>query len=83
MLYKTKHEKILQSYLKDLIVIKFIFLRNHLGDWPSGAVAKFVCSALAAQGVLVLILGVDLHTTHQAMLWQHLTYKIEEDWHRC
>ena len=21
------------------------------------------------------------HTAHQAMLWQHPTYEIEEDWH--
>ena len=46
-------------------------------------VAKFVHSALAAQGSLVQILGADLHTAHQAMLWWHPTYKIEEDWHRC
>ena len=23
--------------------------------------------------------GADLHTTYQAMLWQHPTYKVEED----
>ena len=27
--------------------------------------------------------GADLHTTHQAMLWQHPIYKIEEDWPGC
>ena len=47
--------------------------------WPGGVVVKFVCSALAAQGSRVQIPGVDLHTTHQAMLWQHPTYKREED----
>ena len=40
---------------------------------------KFACSALAAQGLWVLILGSDLHIAHQAMLWQHPTYKVEED----
>ena len=28
---------------------------------------EFVCSALAAQGLQVCILGMDLHTAHQAM----------------
>ena len=37
---------------------------------PGGVVVKFVSSALAAQGLLVWIPGVDLHTAHQAMLWQ-------------
>ena len=39
-----------------------------LALWP---VVEFLCSALAVQGSLVQILGVDLHTTHQAMLWRH------------
>ena len=30
-------------------------------------------SASAARGLLVWILGVDLHTAHQAMLWRRLT----------
>ena len=46
---------------------------------PCGIVVKFMHSALAAQGSWVQILGVDLSTTHQAMLWQRTTYKIEED----
>ena len=48
-----------------------------------GAGVKFVCSASVAQGSLVRILGVDLYTAHQAMLWWCPTYKIEEDWQRC
>ena len=48
-----------------------------------GVVVKFVCSALAAQSLLVPILGADLHITHHTMLSQHPAYKIEEDWHRC
>ena len=35
-----------------------------------GAVVKFACSASAAWGSLVQILGVELRTTRQAMLWQ-------------
>ena len=49
---------------------------------PGGMVAKFLRSALGAQGLWVQTLGADLHTALQAMLW-HPTYKIEEDWHRC
>ena len=43
---------------------------------PCGVVVKFMHSALVAQGLGVQIPGEDLHTAHQAMLWQHLTYKI-------
>ena len=35
-----------------------------------GTVVKYARSALAARGLLVWILGADLHTTCQAMLWQ-------------
>ena len=44
--------------------------KEHSGGWPGGIVVKFMHSALAAQGLLVRILGADLHTAHQAMLWQ-------------
>ena len=57
--------------------------KSGAGNQPSGIVIKFAHSALVAQGSWVQILGVELHTTHQAMLWQHPTYKIEEDWHKC
>ena len=50
---------------------------------PSGIVVNFVHTASAAQGSQVRIPGTDLHTVHQAMLWWHPMYKIEEDWHRC
>ena len=49
--------------------------------WPGGTVVKFACPASVAWGSRVQIQGADLHTAHQAMLWQHPTYKIEEDWH--
>ena len=40
---------------------------------------KFVHSTSLAQGSQVWILGVNLHTAHQAMMWWHHTYKTEED----
>ena len=49
---------------------------------PSGIVVKFTRSTSVAQDLQVRILGTDLHTTHQAMLWWHPTYKIEENCHR-
>ena len=54
--------------------------RSRSWGQPGGVVVKSVCSFLAAQGLRVLILGADLCTTHQAMLWLYPTYKIEEDW---
>ena len=47
--------------------------------WPCGRVVKFMRSTLAAQGLLVQILGMDLHMAHQAMLWQHPTQKSQND----
>ena len=58
-------------------------LKSTMGGWPSSVVVRFVCSTLAAQGSCVQILGMDLHTVCQAMLWEHPTYKIEGNWHRC
>ena len=42
---------------------------------------NFVLSTSAAQDLWIQILGADLHAAHQALLWQHPTYKIEEDRH--
>ena len=50
-----------------------------IGGRASDAVVKFVNSASAAQGLQIWIPGTDLHTPHQAMLWQHPTYKTEEE----
>ena len=50
-----------------------------MGGQPSGVAVEFTCSTLAAWDAQVQIPGTDLHTIQQAMLWQHLTYKIEED----
>ena len=38
--------------------------------WPNGIMVNSTCSASAARGTLVQILGVGLHAAHQAMLWQ-------------
>ena len=50
--------------------------------WPGGIVVKCAHPASVAQGSWVQILGADLHIAHQAMLWQHPTYKIEKNGHR-
>ena len=51
-------------------------IKNYLSRGrPGGVVVKFTHSTLAAQGLLIQILGVDLHTAHQAMLWWRPTYK--------
>ena len=47
--------------------------------WSGGVVVKFAQSALAAWGSPVWILDMDLHTTHQAMLWSHPTQKNQKD----
>ena len=54
--------------------------KKYIRGQPIGVEAKFTCSASAAWGSQVWILGADLHTAHQAMLWWHPTYVIEEDW---
>ena len=57
-------------------VIK-IFLVAILRKWnvrpASGILVKLRHSALVARGLLVQILGADLYTNHQAMLWRHPT----------
>ena len=49
--------------------------KNILRGPPGGVVVEFTGSTLVAQGSQVQILGMDLHIAHQAMLWQHPTYK--------
>ena len=44
-------------------------MKKGIRGWPGGVMVKFTYSTLVAQGVQVQILGVDQHTTHQAMLW--------------
>ena len=50
-------------------------VKNTLWGKPCGTVVEFLRSALVPQGSRVQIPGMDLHTTHQVMLWQHPTYK--------
>ena len=50
-----------------------------MASQPGGAVIKFTCSAFAAWGLLVWILGMDLQAAHQPMLWQCPTQKNEKD----
>ena len=59
--------------------VHLVVYKIRMRGWPSGAVVKFTCSALAAQNSLVQIPGMDLPTNYQAMLWQRPTYKVEED----
>ena len=56
---------------------------SQMRGWPGGIEVKFARSTSAVQGLQVWILGMDLHTAHQAMLWCRPSYKIEEDGHRC
>ena len=49
---------------------QMVFKIIHMRDRPGGAVVKFTRSTLAARGSLVRILGVDIRTAWQAMLWQ-------------
>ena len=58
-------------------------IKNIIKGWPGGIEGKFMSATSVAWGSWVQIPGVDLHTAHQARLWQHPTYKVEEDWHRC
>ena len=50
--------------------IDFHLSKNIFRGRPAGTAVKFACSALAARGSQVRILGVDLGTACQAMLWQ-------------
>ena len=58
-------------------------IRCRVAGWASIVMVRFACSALVARGLQVQVLCADPHTAHQAMLWRHPTYKVEEDWHRC
>ena len=58
---------------------QYPLFRIALRGGPGGIVVKFMRSTSAAQGLLVQILGANLYTAYQAMLWQCPTYKMEED----
>ena len=50
-----------------------VYLQKYIQGCPSGVVVKFVGSDSVAHGSQVQIPSVELHTTRQAMLWQHPT----------
>ena len=74
---------IFQYFIRKIRIEDKEISQERIRDWPSGAAVKFVPSTSLAQGLPVQILGMDLRTIYQAMLWQHPTYKMEEDGHRC
>ena len=49
---------------------------------PRGIVVKFSALHFSSPSSQVQIPVMDLHHS-SAMLWWGLTYKVEEDWHRC
>ena len=53
-------------------------VKNYIRGWSHGLVVKFDVLHLGGLGSRVLILGKDLYHS-SAILWQHVTYKIEED----
>ena len=48
-----------------------------------GVAVMFMCSALAAQGSLVQLLGMACTLLIKPCCGRHPTYKVEEDRHRC
>ena len=66
--YFTKSLTILQTIPEINILVAFSKIKTSWG-WPGSTGLKFTHSTLAAQGSPVQILGVDLRTTYQAMLW--------------
>ena len=54
-------------------------LKKGVSGRPGGVAVKFTCSTAEAQGSPAQILGTDLHTAHQAMLWRHATWKNKKD----
>ena len=74
--YSPEYEEILDFVVggreKGMISrdMNFIANKNKYQGQPDGVVVRFVCSASAAWGSPVEVPGVDLCTTHQAMLWQ-------------
>ena len=69
----------LKACIRNLKILGFSDINKSLKKLergqPSGIVVKFTCFALVVRGSQVWIPGTDLHTAHQAMLWQHSTYK--------
>ena len=57
--------------------------RTLFGGQPGGTAVKCACSALAAQGLLVQIPGVDMVPHGKPCCGRHLTYKVDENGHGC
>ena len=63
-----------QSTLRHVRKTSFTYILKDAHKGPAcGPVVKFVRSALVAQGLLVWILGINLHIAHQATLPRHPT----------
>ena len=82
MLLEVQLKNLICSLLSSLFPC-ILLRKGTFWGWPSGIEVKFMLSVTVAQDSQVQILGADLCTVHQAMLWWHPTYKIEEAWHRC
>ena len=57
-------------WYSQIVLLGSTFKIHHCRGWPGGAMVKFPHSALVAQDLLVWILGADLSTACEAMLWK-------------
>ena len=62
-----------------LSILFSLQMKLGVGAGPVAEWLKFARSALSAEGYPVWILGADLHTTPQAVLWRHPTQKNQND----
>ena len=70
-----------QSKLYNSLFTMIPFLKGtNIGTGP---MSSWLSSVHSASAVWVWFPGMDLRHLSSAMLWQHPTYKLEEDWHRC
>ena len=80
----VSYKRVTSTRFSELHLCLLFLKNNQLRGWPGCLVVKFAHSTpLAALSSWVQIPGTELHTAHQAMLWCHPTYKIQEDWHGC
>ena len=75
------HSKANSKWIKETKV-KIIILKIYRG-WLNGTEVKCACSALAAQGSPVWILGADMALLGMPCWGRCPTYKVEEDGHGC
>ena len=69
-------ERIVYTDLGVSISVNRTIKRGSFRGQLGGVVVGFMHSTLAAWALQVQIPGTDLHTAHQAVLWQCPTYKI-------